>query len=738
MYILGIEHQARPFERLQRKYKEFLERLKHAEPLEKVPLYKPVLKNADAKGLKTSKSNRNVQSSKIQVFKDNGEEDLAETVLPSRVSSLSVDLGPNQRKENEPVTEAWVGTTLPQYSSQPISEKLDVFRDEEEPVQVKKSTKTSLLQSKPLDPSLLQSMELPKEQPGQKLQVDMRLCYIKGQDYCFEETRAASIGFKFEALPSRLTRSLKTLDSDSSFSSVGSVGHLPTSSTSNSGLASSRKNSAAETQPSVQLGISISSKSSPMMKKTAHRPPSPTINTKAAMADVLDMFSQSHISHFSDDEEPNDPNAVYYCPEDDETISRQVYRPVTTKMSVFRDEASCSKFPVGGNFKMPVFRDEEPMVLGNEVGKMPVFRDEEPVVLGNEVGKMPVFRDEQQEKEPASRDEVGKMPVFRDEQQEKEPACRNEKVQVLRDQEQQRPMASTPMMPEKPAGKHVLVCGRPVDIMTPVTEISDQSSRLFTNISTISKYPSIIHEGEETIFEDTLGKFSHPSETLTQHMHQLADDDFNAQEFDLEVDADEIELAPLEVSNPCDPTEPSIRFIIMKRHQPPKDSKVFLHLDQRSSWQIKLAKLGSIELPEMGKYQVLKLLGQGGCGSVYSLRGWLDEDMEEYALKIQSPPSAWEYYIMYMLHQRLEPSFAQCIPRPLSCHVYQNVSLLLLDHVRNGSLLDAVNRAHKHQFGAMGGGVDELLALFWTLKLLELVDALHKANVLHGDIKIGY
>lgn len=60
---------------------------------------------------------------------------------------------------------------------------------------------------------------------------------------------------------------------------------------------------------------------------------SPTINTKLAREDLDGMFSQP-IEHNNNNDTTQ---SFYYAPEDDETISKQVYVPTAEKMHVFND-----------------------------------------------------------------------------------------------------------------------------------------------------------------------------------------------------------------------------------------------------------------------------------------------------------------------------------------------------------------------------------------------------------------
>jgi hypothetical protein len=130
----------------------------------------------------------------------------------------------------------------------------------------------------------------------------------------------------------------------------------------------------------------------PAKPKPKFKTASPTINTRAAMNDIFEMFNA-----------PLSCDIVEKQVIEDETISAKVFKPLATfgKLGVFRDEPG-------------VFRDEGK----SEAGKLAVFRDEE----APKPRKMDVFRDEAAPK-------PRKMDVFRD-----EAASKPRKMQVFQDE----------------------------------------------------------------------------------------------------------------------------------------------------------------------------------------------------------------------------------------------------------------------------------------------------------------
>jgi len=121
------------------------------------------------------------------------------------------------------------------------------------------------------------------------------------------------------------------------------------------------------------------------------------------------------------------------------------------------------------------------------------------------------------------------------------------------------------------------------------------------------------------------------------------------------------------------------------------------------------------------------VMGKGAFAAAHGRRAALE------ALKMETPPSAWEFYMMRLAHARLGPQHraAASISPALECHIYQEETFLFLPYYPHGTLLDVVNRFRAEPSGAM----DEPLAMFYAIELLRTVEALHAKHLLHGDLK---
>jgi len=160
-------------------------------------------------------------------------------------------------------------------------------------------------------------------------------------------------------------------------------------------------------------------------------------------------------------------------------------------------------------------------------------------------------------------------------------------------------------------------------------------------------------------------------------------------------------------------------------------------IHEESAWQIDLHN---------DVFSVREKLGEGGFGSVYRVAELLDnigeeddEDCRQTALKIESPPNLWEFYILSTLHARLPERTKLSIIKAHRLYAFKDESYLLLEYCDQGSLLDAVNHAHDAGIGPSGTistGLEEVLAIFFTIELTRILECLHTYRFLHGDFKI--
>jgi hypothetical protein len=149
------------------------------------------------------------------------------------------------------------------------------------------------------------------------------------------------------------------------------------------------------------------------------------------------------------------------------------------------------------------------------------------------------------------------------------------------------------------------------------------------------------------------------------------------------------------------------------------------------------------------KFLVSRKLGEGSFGAVFSARdcgkAQEDEDSDEddedeleddVALKVVRPPNEWEFAVIRELHQRLPENLQHSVIVARELFVFHDESVLALELCTKGTLLDMVNRASSLGLSRAGQPVDELVVMFFAIELLRLVEGMHAAGIIHGDLKI--
>lgn len=146
-----------------------------------------------------------------------------------------------------------------------------------------------------------------------------------------------------------------------------------------------------------------------------------------------------------------------------------------------------------------------------------------------------------------------------------------------------------------------------------------------------------------------------------------------------------------------------------------------------------------------GHFFMEKKLGEGGYGKVYLGVDLMKEEdagdtlesaetVNQVAIKIETPASVWESYIIFRIQSHLSSKSAlpfHNFPRLISASIYSDVSFLVIDYYEQGSLLGALN-VYRQQ----NSNLDEAIVLFYASELIKSVLILHEAGILHTDIKL--
>jgi len=231
--------------------------------------------------------------------------------------------------------------------------------------------------------------------------------------------------------------------------------------------------------------------------------------------------------------------------------------------------------------------------------------------------------------------------------------------------------------------------------------------------------------------------------------------------------------------NPCVPIDEDVIAALLGKIQPPLSSLPNF-LDMRHTTSNRLASLNSHTKTKARRssaaaaprtsgaaddrvsitlgsrdFQVDDKIGEGGFGAVFlavdvRLKEQIedaDSDDEEeddevdrslVAIKVENPGAVWEAVILDRILSRVDQPMS--IIRPRELIAFADESYLVLDFAPQGTLLDAVNKASSMGIApATAGGpsaLDELVAIFFTIELLRVIESLHRSRFIHGDMKI--
>ena len=235
---------------------------------------------------------------------------------------------------------------------------------------------------------------------------------------------------------------------------------------------------------------------------------------------------------------------------------------------------------------------------------------------------------------------------------------------------------------------------------------------------------------------------------------------------------------PIILDSQCNPVEESVRKDIMSNAHPPLSqlSGFFDHhitnygrgpeIRRAAKALSKAQKSGIVDrtspLPApaiiefrdcSSSYQVKRELGVGAFAPVYLVqRSVKAADVDENhvvnmgkntftvnhrseleALKMEHPPTAWEFYVMRLAHDRLGPQHrvTASLSYAHEMHLYRDEVFLFLPFHPHGTLLEVINIFRAEASGLM----DEQLSMFFAIELLRTVEALHAKSIMHGDLK---
>ncbi|KAM6069413.1 mitotic checkpoint serine/threonine-protein kinase BUB1 beta isoform 2-T2 [Theristicus caerulescens] len=100
-------------------------------------------------------------------------------------------------------------------------------------------------------------------------------------------------------------------------------------------------------------------------------------------------------------------------------------------------------------------------------------------------------------------------------------------------------------------------------------------------------------------------------------------------------------------------------------------------------------------------------------------------DAKGFAIKVYSQPVPWDFYITLQLQERLNTDFDQSFSENCSCYLYRDGCAILHRDINRFTLGDVIRGCKS---------ITEEVILLVVYNLLGVVEKLHKAEIVHGDL----
>ncbi|KAK9444355.1 Mitotic checkpoint serine/threonine protein kinase, Bub1 [Metarhizium brunneum] len=795
VYKLGIERESRPVQRLMRKFKEFEERIAQqpADAIEPsspaLPTVRPALaakvdpfgslsQSSDPQASRPRTGAGSASSkpakSKLAIFSD---ADAKPAPLSSRAEGSkgweSFGSLSDRKKENVMEPKPWVGETLKAGGKKSTAPKMAVFRD------------PSLSQIHNVVLVSAKSQVTVHPQTGKKeyIFVDLAAVYPTpeepGSELSFEEIIAARRGW--------LDRSWghETVEDDfvtepiqflSGFEEISrgvsnklAIHRDPMFFDENGGMKEHpreprvAKKKIMEVNETQIIKAKLESPSGPKFRKKQTSEPTMTLHTKAATDDIYDIFNaplKLANGNESAEDEDYETDGDYTTDGESTGTTRQLDATSQHGDGGTADTKSLSEWSEFSAQK------HIPNVETDDVdGTLPIHGDYDGHI---------------EEAEPG--------------EQTCPTTCPNDEAMVAPPDEQSPPKTRTvfvPIPPEdydpptRPYRDPAEVANNRLPFMTPITERTECSLDVDLERQDTFKTPC-----RRDGVTNAIGEDQSDDEPLSSPLREIVDDECPMPKIPVALVPKSRSIVKGPSTNPippkgpvikdiqCNPVDISIRQEILNSLQPPLSSYAGFYDRSGQKYEFgadirkftkalnRLSKGGAdktgplpspvmIKFPSTTRVYTLKReLGAGAFAPVYLVENSAPQENENdenalatmgkgmfavshrndlEALKMEVPPTSWEFYIMRLAHSRLGPQHraAASLSYAHELQLYQDEGFLFLPYHPHGTLLDLVNFFRAEPSGLM----DEQLAMFFSIELMRTVEALHTKNILHGDLK---
>ncbi|QSL64656.1 hypothetical protein MERGE_001958 [Pneumocystis wakefieldiae] len=628
IYKLGIERKAHPFDRLQRRYDEFLRRSRNSSTAEPNSTLTPTRSVLSTKFLSSLNESDNIKQSnsgkktynpsRINVYTDSENERFSKLFKTETWDNIGTIQ--ERKKENYQKAKMWVGEKLPmKKKSQPsvITEKFTVFCDEENKIFKQPS---------------IQSEDIPLPRKEEKIMVNLQEMYCDGKEFSLDELKAKEKGF--------LGKTWEDNEIDTII-------------------------------PTYMEEETTLLKDSPQASDLKRKQASPTINTKAALADIFDIFSQPLKCEQSDNNSDEDNNeALYQNDSAQEQVNNTTWNQICPSSDcVYADNSN-------GECKNAEYENH------------------------SENKNMDILRKNNSDNENLSSYNIPSTPS-------------NENFSVSFDKHYSsvNPMASIT---------------QDIELLLPNRFESPQKEKV--NDNKVNDPMSSPFQ-ESVSFHLNFQKNERPIKQFASFKEENSSKSYIIKEL------------------VCNPLENSIRDTILSNLNPPIDSynglyifsdKVYGKLDLIERFNKQSSRKSSttnnqeikIKLSQNTIYRIKKKLGEGAFAPVYLAENTdnsSNSTQKLRAIKIERSSTPWEFYIIQQAKYRLGTHRALAsIIDVYEMHIYRDIGFLIMKYRDQGTILDLVNVFKSET----GNGVDEILAIFFTIELLRTLEQLHNKDPL--------
>ncbi|KAK3695354.1 Mad3/BUB1 homology region 1-domain-containing protein [Podospora appendiculata] len=543
-----------------------------------------------------------------------------------------------------------------------------------------------------------------------------------------------------------------------------------------------KKKKAIDVNETQIIKAKLDSPSRPKMRKKHSSEPTMTMHTKAATDDIYDIFNAPVKPVTLNDDEANDDEANDDDYETDEYTSDAESTGTTRNITTSEagDDDEVAEDPEEG-------LEEDPDVEASDAKSLSEWSD---FSTRRHIPDLAEDGEEQNDTHVSDLIDIGDQNSVRT---ASDSGSQRGETPEADDEENDLPRTRTvfvPIPPEdyvparRPYKDPVTAANNRLPFMTPITERTESSLDI-TQRGFHAKTPC--KRDDERNFSDDDDVYT-DLEPLSSPLREVSEDDFTREQVDqsfLQKAKPDVAVKPLAIramppqghiikDTQCNPVDESIRAEILANIQPPLSSYESFY-DHRGEKYGKGAEIRKfikaqakgnrnstdktgtagpsfrLQLPDAETHCTIKReLGAGAFAPVYlvdtsspdtdpasadeNAAGMRNHRRHKYeALKMEDPPTPWEFYMMRLAHTRLGPhdrAIASLSPA-LEMHIYQDEGFLFLPFHPHGTLLDVINLFRAEPSGVM----DEQLAMFFTIELLRTVESLHAHQLLHGDLK---